>query len=170
MKINLSERERLLVIIVGLVLVFAFFYWAVFQPKLKEIFILWRQLKEVNLQYKLANEKSLLLKNMEVTPLENLRAKKGKEEQILEALHYIAKEISRLDLNLLSIRPRHEERTVDLAKVVFLELTFTGKYNLIYKFMEALEKLPILIMVDSMAISRGSDSQLSVNMVLAVYY
>lgn len=170
MKINISDRERLLLIIAGLVLVFAFFYWVIFQPKLKEIFTLRQQLKEVNLQYKLANEKSLLLKNMEVTPLEKLRANKGKEEQILEALHYLAKEISRLDLNLLSIRPRNEERTVDLAKVVFLELTFTGKYNPIYKFMSALEKLPILIMVDSMTMSRGSDAQLSVNMLLAVYY
>ena len=171
MKLKLSERERWLLLAAVLLGVFCVFYVFILGPGMTEISSLSSKLNSLKVELKTSEEKAKILQSLELTPLEKLRAKKGKEEQVIEALNYIAKEVSRLNLNLLSIRPRLTEQAVDSAKVIFIDLTFLTRYNTIYKFMQALEKLPILILVDSMTMSRGVEGgDLSVSIVLSVYY
>jgi len=171
MKFKLSERERWLLLITILVGAFYIFYSFLFTPLSSETSSLDQKLNSLKLDLRVSEEKAQLLQNLEITPLERLRAKKGKEEQVIEALTYISREVSKLKLNLLSIRPRLQERVVDSAKAIYIDLTFVSKYNDIYKFMQALEKLPILILVDSMSMSKGAEArELNISLVLSVYY
>ncbi len=170
MKIKLSERERWLLFVTILTLVFYVFFQYLYAPRSSENDALTERLKMQRLELRTSQEKARILQNLELIPLEKQRAKKSKEEQVIEALQHISLEVSKLKLNMLSIRPRLEEKNVDSAKAVFMDIAFTGRYNVIYKFMSALEKLPILIMVDSMSMKKTETSEINVNMVLSIYY
>ncbi len=170
MKLKLSEREKWLLFATLVFAVLYLFITFLYGPKAAENDSLKEKLKAQKLDLKTSQDKAKILQSLELTPLENLRSQKTKEEQVIDALQYISKEVSKLQLNLLFIRPRLEERVVDSAKAVFIDLTFTGRYNDIYKFMAALEKLPILILVDSMDMSKTQGPNINVNMVLSVYY
>lgn len=170
MKLKLSDRERWLLFGTALVLIFYLFYTFLLNPKLSEIDSLNQKAGTLNLDLKVSKEKVKILQSLELLPMEKIRAKKTKEEQTLEALKYITGEISKLDLKLLTLRPRAEERAVGSAKAIYFDLTFTGKYNTIYKYMQALSKLPILILVDSLTMSKSEGPDLSVTMVVSVYY
>jgi len=54
--------------------------------------------------------------------------------------------------------------------VIFIDMTFLGRYNTVYRFMQAFEMLPILIMVDSMTMSETDSNLLKISMVVSVYY
>ncbi|HTY13796.1 MAG TPA: type 4a pilus biogenesis protein PilO [Candidatus Omnitrophota bacterium] len=170
MKLKLSERERWLLFATAVFAVFYLFMTFLYGPKASENDSLKEKLRSQQLELKTSLDKAKILQSMELTPLEKLRSQKTKEEQVIDALQYISKEVGKVKLNMKYIRPRLEERVVDSAKAVFIDLTFTGRYNEIYKFMSALEKLPILILVDSMDMIRGEDADITVNMVLSVYY
>jgi len=170
MKLKLSERERWLLLATTIVVVFYVFYTFLLTPVSTQIGSQQQKLSALKLDLRVAEEKAKLLQKLELMPLQTLRAKRNKEEQVIDALNYISKTISKLDLTLLSIRPRLTEQSVGSAKVIFIDLAFSAGYNKIYQFMGALEKLPILILVDSMTMSRGSGQNLSVSMVVSVYY
>lgn len=170
MKLKLSERERWLLLVTTIVVVFYVFYTFLLTPISTQIGSQQQKLTALKLDLRVAEEKAKLLQKLELLPLQTMRAKKNKEEQVIEALNYISSTISKLDLTLLSIRPRLTEQAVGSAKVIFIDLSFSAGYNKIYQFMGALEKLPILILVDSMTMSRGSGQNLSVSMVVSVYY
>jgi Tfp pilus assembly protein PilO len=170
MKLKLSERERWLLFGTLLALVFYLFYVFLLNPKLSAVDSLNQKLRSLNLDLKVSKEKVKILQSLELLPMEKIRAKKTKEEQTIEALKYLTAEISKLQLKLLTLRPRGEERAVGSAKAIYFDLTFSGKYNTIYKFMQALDKLPILILVDSLTMSKGEGPGLNVAMVVSVYY
>lgn len=170
MKLKLSDRERWLLFGTALALVFYLFFTFLLNPKLLEIDSLNQKAGSLNLDLKVSKEKVRILQNLELLPMEKIRAKKTKEEQTLEALKYITAEISKLDLKLITLRPRVEERVVGSAKAIYFDLTFTGKYNTIYKYMQSLSKLPILILVDSLTMTKSEGPNLSVTMVVSVYY
>jgi Tfp pilus assembly protein PilO len=171
MKMILSEREKWLLFGSAVAVAYYFFSTFLFLPKMAEIDSLKERIRISQQDLKTSQDKAKVLEKLEVTPLEKLRQKKNKEEQVIDALQYISREVSKLRLNMLSIRPRMEERTVDLAKAVFIDLSFSGRYNDIYKFMSALEKLPILILVDSMEMTKSkTGSDVKVTMILSVYY
>ena len=111
-----------------------------------------------------------LLEALELRPLEKLRSKKTKEEQTIEALRYISLAVSKMDLDLLSIKPRMAEKSIGSAKVIYIDMTFLGRYNTVYRFMQAFEMLPILFLVDSMTMAKTSSKLLRVSMVVSVYY
>ena len=170
MKLKLSDRERWLLFGTLLVVVFYLFYTFLLNPKLTEIDSLNQKNSSLNLDLRVSKEKVRILQSLELLPMEKIRAKKTKEEQTIEALKYITAEISKLDLKLLTLRPRGEERAVGSAKAIFFDLTFSGKYNTIYKFMQAVSRLPILILVDSLTMTKGEGPDLGVTMVVSVYY
>ncbi|KAF0134139.1 MAG: hypothetical protein FD145_895 [Candidatus Saganbacteria bacterium] len=170
MNLKLSERERWLLLALGLFVVFFIFYQYVYAPKAVENDSLKEKLRTQRLELKISKEKARLLQNLELTPLNKLREKKSKEEQVIEALGYLSGEISKSKLTMLSIRPKLNEQNVDSAKAVFMDLILSGRYNEIYKFMSALEKLPILILVDSLVMNRADSPKININIVLSVYY
>lgn len=170
MKIKLSEREKWLLLAAGLLFVAFVFFQYLYLPKSAENYALREKLKNKRLELKTSLEKARILEKLELEPVENLARRVTKDQQVMVALHHISREVAKLKLNLQSIRPRLEEIPVDSAKSVFFDLSFTGKYNDIYKFMAALEKLPILILVDSLEMNGTGSSELRVNMVLSIYY
>lgn len=170
MKLKLSDRERWLLFGTLLVLVFYIFYTFLLNPKLSDIDSLKQKSNTLNLDLKVSKEKVKILQNLELMPMEKIRAQKTKEEQTIEALKYITEQISKLNLKLLTLKPQGEERAVGSAKAIYFDLTFSGRYNVIYKFMQALSKLPILILVDSLTMTKSETSDLNVTMVVSVYY
>lgn len=170
MKITLSDRERWLLFITMLLIGFYIFFQFLYIPRADEVAILKEKLSKQELQLNTIEQKVKLLEALELRPLEKLRAKKTKEEQTIEALRYISSTISKLDLDLLSIKPHMEEKSVGSAKVIFIDMTFLGKYNTVYRFMQAFEMLPILILVDSMTMTKSGSELLRVSMVVSVYY
>ena len=170
MKINISDRERWLLFIIVLLIGFYIFFQFLYVPRADEVGILKARLSKQKLRLNTIEQKVKLLKALELRPLEKLRAKKTKEEQTIEALRYISSTISNLDIDLLSIRPRPEEKSMGSAKVVFIDMTILGRYNTVYRFMQAFEMLPILIMVDSMTMSKTDSNLLKISMVVSVYY
>jgi Tfp pilus assembly protein PilO len=166
---KLSEREKWLLLATAVFLAFYFFFNLLYSPKAAENYKMGETLKAKKLELNTAQEKIKIFKSMELMPVKKTRAK-GKEEVVVEALQYISREVSKLKLNMMSVRPRLEEKAVDSAKAVFMDLTFVGNYNTIYRFMSALEKLPILILVDSMDMTKSGSVDVKVNMVLSIYY
>ncbi|MFA4967521.1 MAG: type II secretion system protein GspM [Candidatus Margulisiibacteriota bacterium] len=167
---QLSDRERWLLLAVGLLLALYVFSQYLYFPKAGENRALREKLNAKRLDLKISAEKVKILEKLELEPIENVAKRVTKDQQVIAALQYISKEVSKLKLNLQSIRPRLEEKQVDLANTVFFDITFSGRYNEIYKFLSALERLPILILVDSMEISGTDTSDVRVNMILSVYY
>lgn len=170
MKINLSEREKWL-LFAGLAAIVLFiaaqsFYFPIFE----KIMPANAELASSKEMIRTSEQKLRTLEKLEILPLENLRANKSKEQQIIEALKYIAKASQDLKIDIIMIKPRQEEKTVNLVKVVFLEVNLIGAYNDLYKLILTLEKLPILILVDSVNMQRGDIHKVNANMVLSVYY
>ena len=170
MKINISERERWLLFVTVLIAVFFVFYYFLYIPKSHEVSSLRQELSGKLLELQTDEQKVKLLESLEIAPVEKLRSHKTKEEQTLEALKYVSQAISRLNLDLISIRPRTEVVDVGAAKAIFFDINFIGYYNDIYRFMQTLENLPILILVDSMEMKKADKAQVNVTMVLSVYY
>ncbi len=170
MKIKLSDRERWLLVATGLVLVLYLFFQFFYLPKSKEIGSLRQKFMSQKRDLATAKVKAELLKSLEEGTLGAQRLKKTKEEQTIEALQHISKIISSLDLDLVSIKPHPEEVAVGAAKAILFDVDFSGSYNNVYKFMQALEKLPILILVDSIDLKRADKGDISVFMILSVYY
>jgi Tfp pilus assembly protein PilO len=170
MKLKFSDRERWLLFATILVVVLYILYQFLYLPKSLELASLNQKLDIEKQQLRMNEEKAKILENLEMAPLEKLRAQKSKEEQTIEALKYISSAVSKLNIDLTSIRPRLSEVTVGSAKSIFFDLNFVGKYNDIYRFMQVLENLPILILVDSMDMSNSGVGLVRVIMVLSVYY
>ena len=170
MKITLSERERWLLFVTMLLVGFYIFFQFMYVPRADEATALKDRLGKEELQLNTIEQKVKLLEALELRPLEKLRSKKTKEEQTIEALRYISLAVSKMDLDLLSIKPRMAEKSIGSAKVIYIDMTFLGRYNTVYRFMQAFEMLPILILVDSMTMSKTSSKLLRVSMVVSVYY
>ena len=170
MKMKLTEREKWLLLTAGLLFVVYVFFQYLYLPKSAENYSLKEKLKAKRLELKTSQEKTRILEQLELGPVQNAAKRRTKDQQVMAALCYISREVSKLKLNMQSLRPRLEEVQADPVKAVFFDLAFTVKYNEIYKFLAALEKLPILILVDSIQMSGTGSSDLRVNMVLSVYY
>ncbi|OGC07593.1 hypothetical protein A2230_02235 [candidate division WOR-1 bacterium RIFOXYA2_FULL_36_21] len=170
MKVNFAEREKWLFFLVVLVAIFYVFFQFIFFPKLESFFSLAQKLNLDKQQLTIYEEKSKALKQLELAPLEQLRAAKTKEKQTIEALQYISHSMSKLNIDLVSIRPRTQEVPVDFAKAIFFDIHFIGSYKNIYSFMEEISDLPILILVDSMIMKKSENADVEVSMVLSVYY
>jgi len=166
---KLSEREKWLLLATMVFVAFYLFFNFLYSPKAADNYKIGETLKAKRLELNTAQEKIKILTSLELMPIKKTR-ERGKEEVVVEALQHISREVSKLKLNMLSIRPRLTEKAVDSANAVFMDLTFVGSYNTIYKFMSALEKLPILILVDSMDMTKSGSVDVKVNMVLSIYY
>ena len=89
---------------------------------------------------------------------------------MVEALQHISAIITNLNLDLISIRPHKEEIIVDQAKAILFDVDFIGTYGNVFRFMQALEKLPILILIDSANLKRADKGMVAVSAVLSIYY
>ena len=167
---KLTDREKWLVFATILVLVFYFFFNFLYSPKSAENYKAGEAIKIKKLELNTGLEKLKLLKALEQMPLRTAEAQKSKEDVVIEALQHISREVSKLKLAMSSIRPRLEEKAVESARAVFIDLAFTGNYNTVYRFMSALEKLPVLILVDSMDMTKSEAADVNVTMVLSIYY
>ncbi|MBI5701652.1 type II secretion system protein M [Candidatus Saganbacteria bacterium] len=170
MKIKFSDRERLLLILAGVILVLYFFIQFVYLPKSNEIYKLSRILNKDKEDLRTAKEKEKLLQSLEENPLQKTTAKKTKNEQIVEALKHLSPVITRLKLDLVSMRPRNEEMKIDSANAINFDIEFKASYNNVYKFLKALESLPILILVDSIDLKRIGRGIVAAKFILSVYY
>ena len=167
---KLSDREKWLFFLMVLAGLLYVFFQFLYLPKMGEIFSSKRKLVLDQQQLTAYEEKAKVLEKLEMAPLNLLRATKTKEEQTIEALRYISYSLSKLKLDLVSIKPRTQEIPVDFAKAIFFDINFTGQYKDIYGFMKELGDLPILILVDSMNMVQGEPLQVEVLLVLSVYY
>lgn len=167
---KLTDREKWLVFATLLVLIFYFFFNFLYTPKAADNYKASEAIKVKRLELNVGYEKLKLLKSLEQMPLRTAEAQKSKEDVVIDALQHISREVSKLKLVMSSIHPRLEEKAVESAKAVFIDLAFTGNYNTVYRFMSALEKLPILILVDSMDMTKSGPTDVNVNMVLSIYY
>ena len=154
----------------GIIILCYIFLQFIIVPKAKEIGSLNAKLSSQRQDLKTAKAKESLLKSLEEGTLQKQRLGKTKEEQTIEALQLISKSIATLDLDLVSIRPHPEEVIVETARAILFDVTFIGSYNSIYKFMDELEKLPILILIDSIELKRADKGAVSTSIVLSVYY
>lgn len=170
MKFKFSERERIIFLASLLVLILYFVCTYLYFPKFNEIAKLSLDLSKMNIELKTVKEKALLLQSLEAGTVEDPRIKKTREEQTIEALKYLSSVISESKLDLISIKPRPEEVIVSSAKAILFDIELIGSYNDVYGFMRHLEKLPILILIDSANLKRGDKSLVVMSVVLSVYY
>lgn len=170
MKIKIAERERILLILTGAAFILFLFFQFIYLPKSNDIHRMSQILKKDNQDLKTAKEKEKLLQNLEQYPMMKTKVKKGKEEQTVEALKYLSSAITQLDIELISMHPKNEAVKVESANAVYFDLELLGSYNNIYKFLKALEALPILILVDSIDLNRADKDKISAKFMLSVYY
>lgn len=170
MNFKLSDRERWLLFLTAAMAVIYIIYRLAFDPMLTKITASRIKLWSLRNELTVIQGKVVLLQRLELTPLERLRARKGREQQVMEALRYLSMLVSQEDLELSSIQPSTAEKMVDSAKAVVIELKLRGSYQQLYRFLQAMEKLPILIISDHISINRVGNGIIDIVLSLSVYY
>ncbi|MBU0573909.1 MAG: type II secretion system protein M [Candidatus Margulisbacteria bacterium] len=169
MKFKLSNRERWLIFMTVVMVVLYAFYQFFLSGIFDDISVSSGKLNNLRTELSLTQSKAKILERLELSPLKKLRSLKGREEQTMEALRYISGIISRLGLNLNSVQPSASESVVGSAKAVTILLNMNGSYDQIYRFIKELEQLPILIIAESINLTR-TDSGIAIAISLFVYY
>ncbi len=170
MNLKLSERERWLAILAVAALAFYFFYSFFHLPISTNIREKRENLKQTERELALSEEKLKLLQSIEEGDLEKFREKKSKQQQTIEAIKYLSDSFNKNGIDLVSIKPRPEEIVVDAAKAIYFDIEFVGTYPSIYRFIKEIDKLPILILVDSIKFKKGDKGKITASMVLSTYY
>jgi Tfp pilus assembly protein PilO len=167
---KLTEREKWLIYLTALMLMVYFLYNFIFLPMFNQVNGLQKSIVKKEIELRTMNEKLRLLENSNLSPINKLRAK-GKEERIVEAIHYLSSEISKLKLDLKTIASRGDETNALGVKTSVIDMKIEGSYNSIYKFIYAIERLPILIAPSNLFMVKVPDSSnISALMSVKVYY
>lgn len=170
MKLKIAEKEKWLAFGAAAVVAFLILAQTLFVPIAGRIIDLAQKKAAADKQLKIYKEKEKILEKLEISPLEQARSTKTKEDQTILALRYISQTASKLNLDLVSIKPLNEEKTVQSVKVIYFNVDFSGRYMNIYKFHKALEKLPILMLVDRIEMVRGDKADVRASILLSIYY
>lgn len=170
MKFKIAEREKWLIYGAGAIIALAILAQILFIPLTAQIIDLAQKLAAADKQLSNYKEKEKVLEKLEISPLEQSRSAKTKEDQTILALRYISQTASKLNLDLVSIRPLYEEKMVQSVKVIYFNVDFSGRYANIYKFHKALESLPILILVDKIDMQRGDKADVRAKILMSIYY
>jgi len=165
--IKLSERERTLVFLTLGALVFYVFFQYLLVPKWDEINALKSRTRDQRLELKVAEGKMRILEALEKrlggAPEKTVIPK---EERALEALKNISHASAQSGLSLISIQP-----VIDSTKDGFtFNLSCTGTYRSLYKFLIVLQRRRVLIFIDDLEIANKGETDLNVRMVLTAYY
>jgi hypothetical protein len=170
MKIKLSTREKwLLFFAIVMAGVYSLYTYA-YLPMYEDIISQQKNLVQKRMELRIIKEKIKLMQDSRISAVGKLRIR-GKEEQVVEAIHYLSQEISRLKLDLKNIIPRSGEIGALAAKAAIIDLKLVGDYNSIYRFLYAIERLPIFVSPGSLVLVRLPNStKVSAALSLRVYY
>jgi Tfp pilus assembly protein PilO len=183
---KLKSREKMLLILVGIVIAAVAFLEFYYDPQKRKISALEAEVKTTDL--KLA-ESLILMQGAdtvetEVTRLEQelnrLQKKTLKGEEFRAFLRHLAKETDPLQMKIVSLVPQEEKPTLpegqkgDSAfqyKKVGVQMVIHSTYNKLGDYLKEIGDLPFLINVDHLQIERREETQpfLTVNIGLSMY-
>jgi Tfp pilus assembly protein PilO len=90
------------------------------------------------------------------------------EAKALEVLRSLSETTSQSALKLIAIKPLVDEKTATMK----FELVCAGDFQQLYKFLEILHNLPVLILVDSLNVTGNKEAggALDIKMSLTAHY
>jgi Tfp pilus assembly protein PilO len=183
---KLKSREKILLILVGIVIAAVAFLEFYYDPQKRKISFLEAEVKATDL--KLAE--SLLLTQgantveVEVTRLEQeldrLRKKTLKGEEFGAFLRHLARESDPLQMKIVSLVPQEEKPTLPEGqkgesafqyRKVAVQMVIHSTYNKLGSYLKEIRDLPFLINVDHLQIERSEETRpfLIVTLGLSMY-
>jgi len=183
---KLKNREKMLLILVGIVIAAVAFLEFCYDPQKRRISALEAEIKAADLQL----AESLLLTQgadtveAEVTRLEQeldrLQKKTLKGEEFRAFLRHLARESDPSQMKIVSLVPQEEKPTliegqkgnsaVQYRKVA-VQMVIHSTYNKLGSYLKEIADLPFLVNVDNLQIERSEDTQafLTVTIGLSMY-
>lgn len=167
-----SKREKNLMIIALGGVIFYLFYLFLLVPTLDEIGLLGGKANKLRLDVKVTESKIKILEAAEKRFGELKSEQKPvvapTEEKALEVLRALSETTSNSRLKLILIKPTIDEKESTMK----FELACIGDYQQLYRFLEILHGLKVLVLVDSLNIvgTKGGPGELDIKMFLTAHY
>lgn len=158
---KLSAREKIMVVIAGLLVCFLVFWYGLLNPILLSIDKATTDIKVIKAQLKQAGATAA---TPQPTPLSAMTVL-DQEAQSSRLVNFISQKLDQLGIKLVSIRPTAADNRLTV------DLQFTSSYNQLLGFVNALPKSETLLVIDeAMATVGEKDNRLLVNMRLLSAY
>lgn len=167
---KVSKRELWFVFGILAVLAVYVFYQYLYSPQLKTLSTLRKDIKNQELSLKQAKEKLRILQGVvNVQSPEKIIAK-SKDANALEVITFLADNITDLKLNLISLKPFYETPALQQAKKMTFDIILEGTYNQLYKFVNAIEMAPNLLVIDAFKLARKDSQEIKASISFSSYY
>ncbi|MFH1361099.1 MAG: hypothetical protein ABIH69_00360 [bacterium] len=170
---KVSKREKNLLIISSGFIIFYFFYNFLLTPKLDEYSNVKNKITSDSVELRLLEQKIKVLDQIEkAVKLKNEKRSSllSDVERSLYILRVLAKSTSQSGLKLIRIKPVQNDKKGDDG--VKFELDCRGSYQEFYDFLDILNGLDVVVIIDSMGVvGGGSESPvLVVKFAITAYY
>jgi len=172
-KINLSKREWGLLYATAAILVFYLFWQVLLSPKLSDISNLRGKLKVEKVELAASEAKIKLLEA--ASPQLQIEQKKEealKRASALQVLKHISSASTSSKLDLISIRPIAQKSSVGAVVSQVQEQKFNldckGNYKSLYAFLQKIYSLPVLVVVDSLRITRIEEKAATLRILMQI--
>ncbi len=167
---KVSKRELWLVFGVLAVLATYVFYQYLYSPQLNTLGKLRREIKKQEMDLKLAQEKLRVLQGIVKIKSPEKIVAKSKDENALEVITFLADNITDLKINLISLKPFYDTPALQQAKKMTFDIIVEGTYNQLYKFVNAIEMAPSLLVIDTFKLVRKDDREIKASISFSSYY
>jgi Tfp pilus assembly protein PilO len=166
--VNLSGREKRLVFIAGGFAVFYLFYQFFLVPMWGEVDKLNDKARKSRAELRLIESKIKVLEAFKVETGKKYQVPgTSKEEKAIEVLRALSGATSKSKLNLISIRP-----IMDGRKTLKFELSCSGNYRSLYRFLKFLRELKMLVSIDLLTVTgeESANPNLKINTTITAHY
>ncbi|MGB9613451.1 MAG: type 4a pilus biogenesis protein PilO [Candidatus Margulisiibacteriota bacterium] len=167
--LKLSEREKMLGLLTIAAAIFFVFYQFLLLPKWEEIGKLKTKARDLRIELKTAEGKLQVLSALEKKAGVIVeKSTRPREEKMLEVLNKLSQAISASNLKLNYLKPLLDSKEEEQKFM----LSCQGKYEDLYNFMNFLQKIRLLVLVDSLDIKPLDEKSnvLSIEMTITAFY
>jgi hypothetical protein len=169
MKIKLSLRETIISFTALLVVVYFFFDYFLYSPKLKQRASLQTELASID--QKLQETAAFLTVGSQVAvdvsrlekKLSFYEEKFSTRESFVQFLEQLALQCQKLNMEIISLRPTEEKAvTADATRAryrqIAIDIQLHSDFHTMVRFMQAMEQLPIFTLVEQLTIRKDAKS------------